>query len=282
MNTKIFIKNQKLAQPWVFFLATYTWSWSFFGIAYLMGVSAESGRASGVILVLLALSGPAVMGTLLTYLALNKAGQKDYWVRIIDFKRIPFKWYLIIFLLIPAVIILADLLSGYWASYSFAHQLPSLGLTLLSVPLVPVLEELGWRYAIDRLQEKYSALGSTLILGVLWGSWHLPVFFLPNSIYQTMPFGSLIFWLYMVHAVVISFVFTWVYINTNRSILSAILLHTVLEFCANTGMIPWHHPEDLKIVMVWIDILWAIVAILLIHYNDSKTIKKNHPIKTEG
>lgn len=246
MDTQLYVKRPKLAQPWIYFLATYAWTWSFFGIAYLMGVSAESGHIVGIVLILLALSGPAVMGIAFVYLALNKDGQKDYWKRILDFNRISFKFYLIIFLLIPALSILAAMFSGYWSVYSFSHKLPSLYLTILSVPLVPVLEELGWRgYVLDRLQEKYSALISSLILGALWGPWHLPAFFLQGSIFGLMPFASLTFWLYMFHAVVISIYFTWIYNNTGRSTLSAILLHITLEFCANTGLIPWDRPEHL-------------------------------------
>lgn len=275
MDTRLYVKRPKLAQPWIYFLATYAWTWFFFGIAYLMGVSAESGNTVGVVLVLLALSGPAVMGIAFVYLALNKEGQKDYWRRILDFKRISFKFYLIIFLLIPALSILAAILSGYWNVYSFSHKLPSLYLTILSVPLVPVLEELGWRgYVLDRLQEKYSALRSSLILGALWGPWHLPVFFLQGSIFGLMPFASLTFWLYMFHAVVISFYFTWIYNNTARSTLSAILLHIVLEFCANTGMIPWDRPEHLYNVT-----LWTVLVIVITFIYGSKTLARKDVVK---
>jgi uncharacterized protein len=270
MDTKSFIKRKNLAKPWIYFLATYAWTWSFFGLAYLMNVSGESGSAIGVVIILFALAGPAVMGILFTHLALNKEGQKDYWKRVLDFKRISFKWYLVIFLLIPAISILAALFSGYWNNYSFSHRLPSLYLTLLSVPLVPVLEELGWRgYVLDRLQEKYSALSSSLILGALWGPWHLPVFFLPGSIFGLMPFASLMFWLYMFHEIVISVVFTWIYNNTNRSILSAILLHTVLEFCANTGLIPWDRPEHLYNFS-----LWTVFAVIITYFYGYQTLKK--------
>jgi uncharacterized protein len=267
-NTKSFIKKPWLAQPWIYFLATYAWTWSFFGLAYLMKMSAESGSSIGVLIVLVALTGPAVMGIMFTHFALNKAGQKDYWKRVLDYKRIPFCWYLVIFLLIPAVSILAALQSGYWATYSFSHKLPSLFLTFLSVPLVPVLEELGWRgYVLDRLQEKYSALVTSIIIGALWGPWHLPVFFLPDSIFGLMPFKSLMFWLYMFHEIVLSVVFTWIYNNSNRSTLSAILLHIVLEFCANTGLIPWDRPEHLYNVT-----LWTVFVIIITYLYGHKTL----------
>lgn len=268
MKTNQFIKSKKLAQPWIYFLATFAWTWLFFGIAYLMGLSAESGSTLGVILILLALGGPSLMGIIFTYLALNNDGQRDFWLRTVDLKRISWKFYLIIFILIPLVSVLAAYLSGYWFKYSFAHKLPSLYLTLLSVPLVPILEELGWRgYVLDRLQEKYNALSSSLILGALWGVWHLPVFFLSNSIFGLMPFLSLTFWLYMIHEVVISVFFTWVYNNNGRSTLSAILLHIMLEFCANTGIIPWDKAEGLYNVSLWI-----IITILIVYFYGAKTL----------
>lgn len=257
-----YVKRPTLAKPWIYFLATYAWTWSFFGIAYLKRMSAESGHALGVILVLLALSGPALMGIIFTYLSLDKAGQKDYWKRVLDFKRISFKWYLVIFFLIPVVSIIAAMLSGYWEMYFFSHKLPSLYLTILSVPLVPILEELGWRgYALDRLQEKYSAVTSSLILGALWGPWHLPAFFLQGSVFGLMPFLSLTFWLYMINAIAITVCFTWIYNNTGRSTLSAILFHVVLEFCANTGLIPWDRSEHKYNVALWI-----IIALMLVLY----------------
>lgn len=254
MNTKLYVKNPSLAKPWVYFSATYVWTWIFFGICYALGVSAESGSTSGVILVLLALSGPSLMGIIFAYLTLNKEGVRDFWLRVFDFKRISFKFYLAIFLLIPLISLIAALLSGYWRIFFFTHKLPSLYLTLLSVPLVPILEELGWRgYVLDRLQEKYSAFASSIILGVMWGLWHTPAFFLQSSIFNLMPFAFYVF-----HAVFISFIFTWIYNNTGRSTLSAILLHIVLEFCANTTIIPWDRPEakyNLGVLVVFVIIL---------------------------
>ncbi|MBT5988382.1 CPBP family intramembrane metalloprotease [bacterium] len=252
MNTSKFIKNSKLAQPWVFFCVTYAWSWFFFGIAYLLGISAESGSALGVILILCAISGVAVSGITFVYLALNKEGQKDYWKRVFSFKQISLKWYCAIFFIIPSISIIAAITSGHWYIYSFSHKLPSFFLTLLSIPLVPVLEELGWRgYILDRLQERYSAFMSSIILGTLWWGWHLPLFFLPDSIFKLMPFGSLLFWLYMFNLLSISILFSWIYNNTGRSILSAVLLHCVLEFCANTGIIPWDKTEHVYNVAIW-------------------------------
>jgi uncharacterized protein len=251
MNTDQYIARPKLTNPWVYFLATFAWSWIFWGIAYLMGVSAESGEAVGVILVLLAISGPMVIGITFVYFSLNREGQKDYWKRIINFKLISAKWYLVIFLLIPIVSVLAALLGGFWDKLTLSIVLPKLSMTILSIPLVPFLEELGWRgYALDRLQERYSALVSSLILGSLWGFWHLPVFFLNGSIYNLMPVGSLMFWMYLLHLIPLSVCMTWIYNNTGRSTLSAILFHIMLEIVANLGLVLWYKQQIIYNVLL--------------------------------
>lgn len=252
-NTVKFIANPKLAKPWIFFLATYAWAWSFFGIAYLLGISGETGGILGATIIFLALSAPTVIALIFVALVLNKEGRQDYWRRIIDYKRISIKWYFLTILLVPAISILAAKLSGYWNVYSFANKIPSLLLAILVIPLVPTIEELGWRgYVLDRLQEKYSALTSSLILGIFWGFWHLPVFFLPGSALSVISLGSHAFWLYMVNLIALSVCFTWIYNNTGRSTLSAIIFHIMLEFSANTGLIPWDRPEHIYNVAVWV------------------------------
>ena len=262
MDTTKFIKNHQFSRPWVFFILTYVWTWGFFSISYMLGLSAESGSALGVVLVLCAVSGPAIIGIMLVYTSLTEEGQKDYWDRVFDFRKISLKWYCAIFFIVPAISILAAIISGHWEQYSFSHKLPSLALTLLSVPLVPLLEELGWRgYVLDRLQEKYTAFISCIILGVLWWGWHLPLFFLPDSIFLLMPLGSLVFWLYLFNTLAISIIIGWVYNNTGRSVLSAILLHIVLEFCANTGIIPWDKPEHIyNVTFLLLFSLWIFYA----------------------
>jgi membrane protease YdiL (CAAX protease family) len=73
-------------------------------------------------------------------------------------------------------------------------ELPSTVLTLLvngvyMLIFVTLGEEVGWRgYALPALQERYSALLASLILGVVCALWHLPVFFNPDTSYGNLPF----------------------------------------------------------------------------------------------
>lgn len=181
--------------------------------------------------------GPPVAGILLTYLEQDTAGRQDYWRRVIDFKRISPAWWAVILLFTPVRGILAVAV-GALAGESLPPFETALGFISQPLTLVPFLmymllfgplpEELGWRgYALDRLQERWSALVSSLALGIMWGIWHLPLFFMQGT-YQQAELGTdatrflLNFFLSIV---ALTIVMTWVYNNTNRSILAAILIH---------------------------------------------------------
>jgi uncharacterized protein len=89
----------------------------------------------------------------------------------------------------------------------------------------PVAEEGGWRgFALPRLQEKFNALVSSLILGTIWACWHIPLFFIPGSDQSSIPFL-----LYLALNIAFATYMTWLYNNTRGSILITILAH----FCIN-------------------------------------------------
>lgn len=90
----------------------------------------------------------------------------------------------------------------------------------------PLGEELGWRgFALDRLQNKWSAVVASLILGIIWAGWHFPLFFIKGTPQHATGFGTLLFWLWILQVVSLSVLTTWVYNNTHRSILSAVFMH---------------------------------------------------------
>jgi membrane protease YdiL (CAAX protease family) len=83
-------------------------------------------------------------------------------------------------------------------------------------------EELGWRgFALPRLQEKYSPILSSIVIGIVWTLWHAP----PGIIEvgwgewaRDLPF-------YMISVTGISFVATWLYNNTGGSVLLTMVFH---------------------------------------------------------
>jgi len=262
MNDNPKTTRPALASPWVYFLATYIWSGIFGGLAILMDLSMET--AAGLVLVLLAALGPMVTGISFTYLTRDKEGRRDYWKRIIGFKRISARWYLVIFLFVPilnGLAALLDVLTGgtgaTWgeATLNFLANPASIILSILFATLFPFIEELGWRgYLLDRLQEKYTALASSLILGILWSLWHLPTFFIRDSYQSSLGIGTPAFWLFFAGIVPLTFVFTWIYNNTNRSTLAVILFHAMVNFTGELFALS-ERADSLSIA------LWFVVAL---------------------
>lgn len=267
MNEPLNTTRPKLASAWIYFFATYIWSGVFGGLAIFMDLSMET--ASGLVLVLLAAIGPMVTGIVFTYLTRDKEGRRDYWKRIIDFKRIPVQWYLVILLFVPLLNSLAALLDklfggggATWgeAALNFITNPASIIFSILFASLFPFIEELGWRgYVLDRLQEKHSALVSSLILGTVWSLWHLPTFFIRDSYQAGLGIGTPDFWLFFAGIIPLTFAFTWIYNNTGRSTLAVILFHSMVNFTGE--LIALSERADTLSIVLWIVVAIGITVI---------------------
>jgi membrane protease YdiL (CAAX protease family) len=241
LNTNEFRnRSMKLSSPWAYFLFTFILSWSFTIPIALTGKSLEQSPA---LMVLYALGGlgPAISAVLLVYLTQNKWRQRDYLRRIVDFRRIPPLWYGVILLTVPAITALAALIDRLFggpgirleeAARLLAEPLALFPFTLFILFFGPLPEEIGWRgYALDRLQSRLNALNSSFILGGLWAIWHLPQFFIRGTYQHDLGFGlPPSFWTFAVTIVCQSLLYTWIYNNTRRSTLSAILFHFMTNF----------------------------------------------------
>ena len=269
-----------LAAPWVFFVATFAWTWLIWGVAIFLGANMET--AMGFVLLLLGVMGPMVTGIGFTYLTRDKEGRRDYWKRVISFKRIPARWYLVILLFVPVLNILAallDILTGgsgaTWgeAALNLVSNPLSVIPSILFASLIPFIEELGWRgYVLDRLQEKRSALVSSLILGVVWSLWHLPMFFVQGSYQANLGVGTLEFWLFMIGVIPLSFAFAWIYNNTRRSILAVILFHAMVNFTGEVIAIT-ERADTISIL------LWVVAAIGIVVLCGPKTFTREKAIR---
>ncbi|HTO74161.1 MAG TPA: type II CAAX endopeptidase family protein [Gemmatimonadales bacterium] len=87
----------------------------------------------------------------------------------------------------------------------------------------PLNEEPGWRgYALPRCQERFGALGGSLVLGVVWALWHVPLFLLQG--YLTVPVWAFVFLL-----ICLSVLMTWVYNISSGSVITAVLMHAAFN-----------------------------------------------------
>jgi membrane protease YdiL (CAAX protease family) len=224
------------ARPWLFLSLTLGLTWALECLAAAVGGSIPAWgvtalRFGGGLM-------PLAVAVGLTLLKHDGSFQRDYWRRLVDWRRIGVSWYAVILLYSPlksCVAAVADVLGGGAgiapeALSGFVQRplviLPTLAFWLL---FGPIPEEPGWRgYALDGLQARTNALYASLIVGVVWSLWHLPLFFIKGT-WQAgqVGLGTQRFWLYMLTIVVESSLYTWIYNNTRRSTLSAILFHFV-------------------------------------------------------
>jgi uncharacterized protein len=180
--------------------------------------------------------GFGLASVIMTGLTLGKAGVIALLKRFLIW-RVGWKWYLVAFLLIPSLQFVSVLLNAvvsqtpldFSSVYAYKIFGPSANLLLLIVPFflfdaVANGEEIGWRgYVLPRLQAKHSALASSLILGVIWGLWHLPKY-LPH-------WDTTTFMLFMAGTTARAILYTWLYNNTRGSLLLTTLFHA----SSNTG-----------------------------------------------
>ncbi|MBN9606299.1 MAG: CPBP family intramembrane metalloprotease [Actinomycetales bacterium] len=116
-------------------------------------------------------------------------------------------------------------------------------------------EELAWRgFALPRLQARFSALTSALILGVLWGVWHTPLFFLFTQGQSSYPYVA-----FLIFTVAESVIIAWIYARSRGSVAVAALVHT-----ASDGTLLFSGALAGDDVFFWITTVVHVVAAVVI------------------
>ncbi len=89
--------------------------------------------------------------------------------------------------------------------------------------MFPLGEEFGWRgFAYPRLERRHGPVVGSLILGAVWGLWHLGMLFAPDPLRALPPATILI---YIVDLALWSLPMAWLFERGNRSMAVAIALH---------------------------------------------------------
>jgi membrane protease YdiL (CAAX protease family) len=206
---------------------------------------------------------PAV-AALLTAALLGKAVLRNWAARLVRW-RAPWYWYLGV-VLGPAAFSLAvaacyAVLGGSWRA-----ALPWLG---TSVPLLPLLlllltvtdgfgEEPAWRgFALPRVLESHGAFVASLVVGIFWALWHLPLLWTPGIQASQLPW-----WLLIVDVPAKSVFFTWVFRHTAGSVLIAALFHGATNLFVVSPAVATAH--DLTLPVLATAAKWILVGAVLL------------------
>jgi membrane protease YdiL (CAAX protease family) len=252
-----------------FFLLTFGATWAYETVVFgILHIAISEFWAT----LLLLLVGPTMAGFVMTAVSQGRAGVRQLLGRCVLW-RVGLSWYLLVLFGVPALLLLPYLIQpGAFAAF----RMPGLDfwLTYLIVYLLtliaggPLAEEPGWRgFALPRLQPRFGPVRGTLLLGALWGLWHLPLFLLVPG-YNGAGTGFLGILIPFVAFVIVcsayAIVFTWVFNNTHGSVLLAILLHTSLNTAP--ALLPSLFPSLARTPLFGVTVLlvWVSVAALLI------------------
>ena len=206
----------------VFFLLVFALSLPF----WLLGAATDLQLMPGLSVSALAAFAPMAAALLLVHLNKTSVGMRALLKRSFDFKRIKSKrWLVPTLLLMPAVSLMVYGVmrwTGMPVQPAQFHLLPAL-LMFLAFFIGAVGEELGWSgYALEPMQERWGALGASLLLGLVGIAWHLiPLLSIGRS-------ASWIAW-WCLYALSFRFLTVWIYNNTGRSVFAAALFHATLN-----------------------------------------------------
>jgi hypothetical protein len=223
-NLKTLIKLNPIMS---FFVLTFAFTWLWWGLVFVLNLS----MAAGYIPFLIGASGPTVMAFVVSAINGGRQDVKALWERI-TYWRVGIVWYLAA-LFIPALIVLG----GIGLNMFFGGALPDFKVLsaqwfLIPIALIigmllggPLEEEFGWRgFAIVKLQQKYNAFTASIIVGIIWGVWHLPAFLIPWSTQHSLPV-----FLFLLHDIALAVLFTWIFNNTGGSVLMSMLAHAAFN-----------------------------------------------------
>ena len=172
--------------------------------------------------------------------------------------RVNFIWYLVT--LLPLAVGFVSIVIYYLAGGT-APDFSSSASTYLIALLMSIItgatgEELGWRgFALPRLQSKYGALSSSIIVGLIWAGWHIPYWPIPGWFpkMQSIPFLA-----FTLQSVAKSVIMTWIYNRTKGSVLLATLFHLVLNYSLFLGVLP-SSPSPIEPIIIS-TITWLVFA----------------------
>ena len=208
----------------IFFALTFVWSWTCWLLAPVVQPASTSAAST---LFFLGGFGPSLAAVVVVGVANGRAGLRAWLSRCLHWRG-QAGWITLAFLSPFAVLALAATLHmALGGSVPPSPASGHIGMLMGNLFLVflvggPPGEEFGWRgYALPAIQQRLGWRSASLVLGVIWGVWHLPLFFIAGTAQGN---GSIP--VFFVLIVATSVFYTWLYQRSAGSVLPVLALHT--------------------------------------------------------
>jgi membrane protease YdiL (CAAX protease family) len=211
-----------------FFALTFAWSWACWALSPAIRPQLPW---LAMLLMFAGSLGPSLAAIVVVASTRRFVGLRTWLSRCLQW-RIGWGWGAFALLLPLAVMTLAaGLHIALGGAIGTAPASGHLLMTVVNLPLIlllggPMGEEFGWRgLALPVLQDRFGWRAASLGLGLVWGVWHLPLFFIDGTAQDHIPPA-----LFMLSVVAMSVVFAWLVNRTAGSVVSALVLHTAINF----------------------------------------------------
>lgn len=250
------VSNLRLAG---FFLLTYAVSWAVW-LPLAWWAPSEVTRQS---LLVAGTFGPSIAAAMLIVVRRGRAGLRSEIAQQWKWRLPAPLWVLI--LLAPAVIVLmaiaiAQGLGAPPGEWNDPGQL------YLTVPVFlyvvvfggPLGEEFGWRgFALPHLERRIHPTAAVVLLGLIWGLWHLPLFWIEGTVQQLTPITA-----FLAQTTVTSVIYGWLW-NTTKSLPAVVAVHAATN--TTVGLLPVLPDTADSLIPLWTAIsVAAVIALLLI------------------
>lgn len=209
----------------VFFVVTFFLTWACWAPIVLVPLHART--LPFAILLFIGIFSPAIVSVSLTARSKGRAGVRELFQGMLK-ANMSARWYVFAVCFTISIKLFNALLLR-----AFTGTWPRFGdVSLFLIPLAIMIstpvqsgEEIGWRgYALPRLAARMGLAKSSILLGIIWALWHLPLFFVPDSdtYHQS-------FFVYTLQVTALSVAMAWLWERTGRSLLLVMLMHAAVN-----------------------------------------------------
>jgi membrane protease YdiL (CAAX protease family) len=267
--------------PWFYFLLTFVYSWVLWSPSILSGWGVEIPFDISIytaVVVPIGAFAPLFAAVTLIFQRERWPGVKAFLRQAVDFRAKPL--FYILALLIPIIVhtiahYLALAMGFEVANTLFPADLPAARI-VIAIPYFLLMlfigggqEEFGWRgYAQQPLQERLGVVPASLLIGVIWGFWHLPLWVMPGDGHSTYSFIA-----FLMMTTSISVVYAWIFNASGKKMIIAMIFHAMSNTAA--PLLPFLHmvdgkPETAYWVYAGVNVVAGIIFAYLIA-RDKKT-----------
>ncbi|HEY6682899.1 MAG TPA: type II CAAX endopeptidase family protein [Propionibacteriaceae bacterium] len=259
-----------------FLVLTYGLSWALW-IPLDIFRDATSGPFTSIAL-LIGSNVPSVVAIVLTAVGFGKGATRKLLGQLLIW-RVGWRWYLVLLaptaLVVGTITLVAVTRGGPTAALAMPLLNAIFFVAFMTFPGSAVGEEIGWRgFALPRLQARRTALTASLVVGSLHGLWHLPLWLRGDADHRLSAYPA-----FLIQALALAVIYTWLYNNTKGSLLIVALFHTATNAPLTLVLLPLGIEN--WILPFWLMAGFTVVAAVVVVAVFGPTNLSRHPRQTQ-